>query len=456
MIMHKFMQQIVEMKQTQQEMTIDHQFISDVNAANLHGASLPSHMLLWITFGFVVIALTWAHFATLDEVTRGSGKIIPSSHIQVIQNLEGGILSAILIKEGDLVEKGQALLQLDEVRFASSFNEAQVKYYELLASTARLTAETTNQPLKIPQEVIDKAPSLAEHARQLYNSRKSELEANNSVLQQQIVQKSQELIELKSKQAQIARSYQMLKQELDMSEPLVAQGAMSEVELLRLKRSANDLNGEMNSAKLGIPRIESYINEIKNKLNEQKIRFHTEALKELNEAKSQLDQTSESAQALKDRVTRTKIVSPVKGTIKQLKISTIGGVIQPGMDLLEIVPIDDQLLVQANIRPADIAFLRPGQEAMVKLSAYDFSIYGGLEANLEHISADTIIDETDDKSYYQIRLRTKKNHLQKNGEILNIIAGMNADVDILTGKKTVLDYLLKPILKAKERALRER
>lgn len=449
-------QQAAELKGRQQVSEFDRHYISDVNAANLQGASFHSHLILWLVFTFVVISLIWANFATLDEVTRGSGKIIPSSHIQVVQNLEGGILSEILVKEGDLVEKGQPLLQLDEVRFASSFNEAQVKYYELLATTARLTAEANNQALKIPQEVIDKAPSLAEHARQLYNSRKSELEANNSVLEQQIVQKNQELVELKSKQEQIARSYQMLKQELDMSEPLVAQGALSEVELLRLKRSANDLNGELNSAKLSIPRIESYINEIKNKLHEQNIRFHTEALKELNEAKSQLDQTSESTQALKDRVNRTKIVSPVKGTIKQLKISTIGGVIQPGMDLLEIVPIDDQLLVEANIRPADIAFLHPGQDAMVKLTAYDFSIYGGLEAKLEHISADTIVDETDDKSYYQIRLRTNKNHLEKNGEILNIIAGMNADVDILTGKKTVLDYLLKPILKAKERALRER
>jgi len=443
-------------KKSQQNRAIDKQFYNELDESSFHDVPVQSHLILWLTFLFMVIALIWANFATLDEVTRGSGKIIPSSHIQVVQNLEGGILSEILVKEGDQVEKGQPLLQLDEVRFASSFNEAKVKYFELLAKTARLTAETTDQPLKIPQEVIDKAPTLAEHNRQLYNSRKSELEANQSVLQQQIVQKSQELVELKSKQDQIARSYQMLKQELDMSEPLVAQGAMSEVELLRLKRNANDLNGELNSAKLSIPRIESYISEIKNKLSEQKIRFHTEALKELNEAKSQLDQTSSSTEALKDRVNRTKIVSPVKGTIKQLKITTIGGVIQPGMDLLEIVPIDDQLLVQANIRPADIAFLRPNQNAMVKLTAYDFSIYGGLEAKLEHISADTIIDEQDDKSYYQILLRTNKNHLEKNGEILNIIAGMNADVDILTGKKTVLDYLLKPILKAKEQALRER
>lgn len=450
------LKKISDLISKQRQLSEDKNFITDVNEANLYGASFHSHLILWLTFLFLMIALIWANFATLDEVTRGSGKIIPSSHIQVVQNMEGGILSEILVKEGDLVEKGQALLQLDEIRFASSLNETQLKYYELLANAARLTAETTGQPLKIPQEIIDNYPSYAEHTRHLYDSNKSQLDANTQILQQQVVQREQELIELKSKENQIARSYQMLKKEMEMSEPLVAQGAMSEVEMLRLQRSSNDLNGELSSAKLAIPRLQASLNETRNKLNEQKIRFQTDAMKQLNETKSELDRTSESLLAMKDRVTRTRIISPLKGTVKQLKITTIGGVIQPGMDLVEIVPVDDQLLVQAEIRPADIAFLRPGQDAMIKLTAYDFSIYGGLEAKLEHISPDTIINEEDKKSYYQIRLRTTKNYLEKNGDRLNIIAGMNADADILTGRKTVLDYLLKPILKAKQRALRER
>jgi adhesin transport system membrane fusion protein len=448
--------EISELASKQRQLSEDKGFITDVNEANLYGASFQSHLILWLGFIFLMIALIWANYATLDEVTRGSGKIIPSSHIQVVQNLEGGILSEIMVKEGDLVEKGQVLLQLDEVRFGSSLNETKLKYYELLANTARLTAETTGKPLIIPQEVIDNYPTYAEHTRHLYESGKSQLDANTQILQQQVLQREQELIELKSKEEQIARSYQILKKEVDMSEPLVAQGAMSEVEMLRLQRQTNDLNGELSSAKLAIPRLQASLNETRNKLNELKIHFQTDAMKQLNDTKSELDQTSESLLAMKDRVTRTRIISPLKGTIKQLKITTIGGVIQPGMDLLEIVPIDDQLLVQAEIRPADIAFLHPGQDAMIKLTAYDFSIYGGLEAKLEHISPDTIINEEDKKSYYQIRLRTAKNHLEKNGEILNIIAGMNADVDILTGRKTVLDYLLKPILKAKQRALRER
>jgi adhesin transport system membrane fusion protein len=454
--MTNLLKKISEFNAEQQQLSEDKDYVSDINAVNLYGVPVYTHLILLLSFAFIVIALTWANFATLDEVTRGSGKIIPSSHIQVIQNLEGGILSKILIKEGDLVEKGQELLQLDDVRFASSFKETKLKYYELLANNARLTAETSDQPLRIPQEVIDNSPEQAEHAEQLYHSRQSELGASTSVLAQQVRQKEQELIELRSKQDQLSRSYQLLQKEVEMSEPLVANGALSEVEMLRLRRSANDLLGELNSARLAIPRIQAYLNENKNKLAEMKIRFRTEALKELNETKAELDRTKASTLALEDRVTRTRILSPVKGTIKQLKVSTIGGVIQPGMDLLEIVPIDDTLLVEAEVHPADIAFLRPGQDAMVKLTAYDFSIYGGLKAKLEHISADTIINEEDKKSYYLIRLRTDKNYLEKNGEKLNIITGMNADVDILTGKKTVLDYLMKPILKAKQHAMRER
>ena len=447
---------IAEIKSDHISQAEDQAFLTDVNAANLYGASIQSHILLWLSFSFVVIAIIWANFATLDEVTRGSGKTIPSSHIQVVQNLEGGILSEILIKEGDLVEKGQVLLKLDAVRFASSFNETKLKYYELLATTARLTAEVNKKEMVLPEEVIQKAPDIANDAKQLLISRQNELKANKKILEEQIRQKKQDIVELKSKSFQISRSYKFLQEELEMSEPLVAEGAMSRVELLRLQRSANDLKGDLTAARLSIPRLKSSLDEAKNKLSELEIRFHTEALEELNLAKAELDRTTESIMALEDRVTRTRVLSPVKGTIKQLKVTTVGGVVQPGMDLVEIVPLEDQLLIEAKVRPADIAFLHPGQKAMVKLTAYDFSIYGGLEAKLEHISADTITNEEDGESYYIIRLRTDKNYLEKNGEKLNIIAGMTADVDILTGKKSVLDYILKPILKARARALRER
>lgn len=436
--------------------TDDLPYLTDVNAANQYGVSIFSHILLWLTFAFVVIAIIWANFAMLDEVTRGSGKTIPSSHIQVVQNLEGGILAEILVREGELVEKGQALLKLKEVRFSSSFKETKLKYYELLATVARLTAEINKAKIVFSEEVLQKAPNIAKNAEQLLESRQHKLIANKKILEEQIRQKKQDLVEIKSKSSQIARSYNLLKEELEISKPLVAEGAMSKVEILRLQRNVNDLRGELTSARLSIPRLESSLDEAKSKLSELEIRFRTEALEELNQAKAELGRTTESVMALEDRVTRTRVLSPVKGTIKQLKVTTIGGVVQPGMDLVEIVPLEDQLLIEAEVRPADIAFLHPGLKAMIKLTAYDFSIYGGLEAELEHISADTITNKEDDESYYLIRLRTNKNYLEKKGEKLNIIAGMTADVDILTGKKSVLDYILKPILKAKERALRER
>ncbi|MDT4332585.1 HlyD family type I secretion periplasmic adaptor subunit [Methylomonas sp. MS20] len=423
----------------------------------LYELPIQSHLILLTTLVFVVVALVWANFATLDEVTRGQGKTIPSSQIQVVQNLEGGIVSEILVREGDSVEKDQVLLQLDRVRFASSFQEAKLKYYELLANTARLNAEINGGALQLPDEVVKQAPQIADNVRQLLASRQHELKSNTDILSEQIRQREQEIVELQSKSEQLGRSYNMLQDEVKMSEPLVADGAMSQVELLRLQRAANDLRGELNSANLAMPRARSALDEARNKLSEIKARFRTEALKELNETKAELDRTSASAVALEDRVSRTRVLSPVKGTVKRIKINTVGGVIQPGMDLLEIVPVEDQLLIEAKIRPADIAFLHPGQQAVVKLTAYDYSIYGGLDAVLEHISADSIPGEKkDEDSYYLIRLRTATNTLQNRGERLQIIAGMTAEVDILTGKKTVLEYLMKPIFKARDRALRER
>ncbi len=434
----------------------DQAYLSDVNSANLYGAATRSHIILWLTFSFFIIALIWANFAKLDEVTRGSGKIIPSSHIQVLQNLEGGILSEILVEEGELVEKGQVLLKLDAVRFASSANEAKLKHFELIATTARLTAEVNKKPLKLSAEILKNHPAIADDARKLLKSRQNELKANQRILNSQIRQKRQELTEARLNVKQFSKGYSLAKEELDMNIPLEAEGVISKVEIIRLKRAAHEARSSRDSARSTIPRLKSTIEEAKSKLSELEIRFHTEALEELNLAKAELERSSESSLALDDRVSRTQVISTVKGTIKQLKITTIGGVIQPGMDLIEIVPLDDQLLIQAEIRPADIAFLHPGQVAMIKFTAYDFSIYGGLEAKLEHISPDTIINEEDGESYYLIRLRTDKNYLEKNGAKLNIIAGMIADVDILTGKKSVLDYLLKPILKAQGRALRER
>lgn len=433
----------------------DAEFMSEVSAATLESVHRAGHSLLVLSLLFFIAAGYWAYVTELDEVTRGDGKVIPSSKVQVIQNLEGGILAEVLVNEGATVEKGQVLLKIDDTRFASSFRETQLKYWELLARTARLEAESENKAFIVPAEVEKEQPTLAVNEKALFASRKLELDSAISVLKQQEQQRRQELVERQARQKQLERSYSLSNEELKMSEPLAAQGVMSPVEILRLKRSVNDLKGDMDANRLAIPRVRSTLNEVRQKIDEQKLRFQAEAATQLSEVRAELARTKESLFSSEDRVTRTQVRSPVRGTIKQLKINTVGGVIQPGMDLIEIVPIEDNLLIEANIRPADIAFLRPGQEAMIKLTAYDFSIYGGLPAKLERISADTITDDNDE-SFYLIYLRTEQSFLESNKGQLAIIPGMTASVDILTGKKSVLDYLLKPIIKAKNEALRER
>lgn len=433
----------------------DEQFISDVNAAILMGASRSSHLILAATVLFLVAALVWAANATLDEVTRGEGKVIPSSKVQVVQNLEGGILDRILVREGELVERGQPLLQLDDTRFSSSFRETRLKYLALQAKSARLQAEANKQPLKIPDSVWQEREDLAGNEVALFESRAIELESSLSILREQESQTGHELAELRSKKNRIARSYELVRQELEMSEPLAAEGAISDVEILRLKRSVNDLRGDLEASRLAIPRLQSAMAEMKDKINDLEISFRTQAREELNEVEAELSGVEETLRSQQDRVSRTLVRSPVKGEVKQLKVATIGGVIQPGMDLIEIVPIEGTLLVEAHVRPADIAFLRPSQDAQVKLTAYDYAIYGGLPAKLEHISADTITNE-DGESFYLIRVRTERSYLGTEDSPLKIIPGMTAVVDILTGEKTVLDYLMKPVLRAREMALRER
>ncbi|RKZ43940.1 MAG: HlyD family type I secretion periplasmic adaptor subunit, partial [Gammaproteobacteria bacterium] len=395
-----------------------------------------SHLILWITLLFFASAGVWAYYSKLDEVTRGTGKVIPSSHVQVVQNLEGGIVSEILMKEGEIVKKGQVLLRIDDTRFSSSYRESQVTSSAMEAKKARLIAEYQGKPFKLSPKWKKRELFLNERA--LAQSRQQELQAGIAILNQQQTQKRHEIKELKSKQRHLQHSYDFLQKELKITHPLVKKGVMSEVELLRLQREASLMKAELENTRLSIPRVEAAIIETDHKIEEIKVNFRTQALAELNEIRAELSRMSESKRALKDRVTRTAVRSPMKGTIKQIKVTTIGGVVQPGMDLVEIVPLKDSLLIEAQIRPSDIAFLHPGQMAMIKLTAYDFSIFGGLKASLEHISADTIINERGEP-FFLIRLRTERNYLGTIELPLPIIAGMTVNVDILTGKKSLLD-----------------
>jgi len=433
----------------------DTDFMSDTNASVLMGARRSSHLILILTALFILIALIWAANAQLDEVTRGHGKVIPSGKIQTVQNLEGGILTEILVNEGDTVAHGQPLLRLDDLRFSSSYKETHAKYLSLLARAARLQAEANDKPISIPDIVRNEDVQLAENELALFKSRAESLQSNIEILKQQEVQTNQEITEHSAKEKKLARSYALVKQELDISAPLAKDGAISEVEILRLKRSVNDLQGELETTRLALPRLKSAHEEIKSKINDLEVSFRNDARSELNKTDVELSTITETLKGLEDRVNRTLVTSPVNGTVKQILVTTIGGVIKPGMDLVEIVPLDGNMLVEAHVRPSDIAFLHPDQDANVKLTAYDYAIYGGLPAKLEHISADTITDENGE-SFYLIKVRTDRNYLGTESNPLKIIPGMTAVVDILTGEKSVLDYLLKPVLRARNNALRER
>ncbi len=412
-------------------------------------------LTIWGLLAFVLFLVLWAHFAIVDEVTRGEGKAIPSSRLQKIQNLEGGIVAELFVREGQIVEAGDPLLRLDDTRFASNVGETEADRLALAARVERLSAEVEGRDLAMPEHVLRDAPNLADSERALFESRRDQLRDEIGGLEEQLAQRRQEVREMSSKQEQFRSSLALLRKEIAMSEPLVSSGAISPVEVLRLKRAEVESRGQLDATTLALPRANAAIKEIESKIGETRGRFRSEALTQLNEARTELSKLKSTGKALEDRVRRTLVTSPVRGVVQQMLVSTIGGVIQPGSDIVEIVPLDDTLLVEAKVRPQDIAFLHPGQEAMVKFSAYDFTVYGGLKAELEHISADSITDE-DGNSFFLIHLRTDKSHLGSDEKPLLIIPGMMASVDIITGHKSVLSYLLKPIIRAKAEALRER
>ena len=402
-----------------------------------------------------VFAVIWASISEIEEVTRGEGRVIPSQQIQVVQNLEGGILSEILVNVGQVVEKDQLLLKIDDTRFSAPFQESRYRYLALKAKVARLKAETEGTEFSMPKEEAEENPEITARERDLFESRRKSFETEIAILTEQAQQRQQELMELEARKQQLSRSSAMLNKELAMTKPLVSQGAVSQVELLRLEREANTLQGELESTKLLIPSVQSKLAESKQAIENRRLTYHNEAKQELNNTLAELEGIAVTSVALEDRLKRTHVKSPVRGTINQLLVNTVGGVIQPGMDLIEIVPLEDTLLVETKIKPADIAFLRPGLAAMVKFSAYDFTIYGGLAGKVEHISADSITDEQGE-NFYLVRVRTTKNHLGTEQNPMPIIPGMVGEVDILTGKKTILSYLLKPAIRAQKLALRER
>ncbi|MBK9447169.1 MAG: rane fusion protein adhesin transport system [Pseudomonadota bacterium] len=427
-------------------------FEADADYAILHQEPLRARVLLKSLGIAFAIFVMWAAVSQVDEVTRGEGKVVPSRQIQVLQSLDGGFVSEILVREGEIVQPEQMLLKIDETRFVSSVKEARVQYLAQAAKAARLRALTEGKALEMPAEVLKEDPKTAEEERRLYESRREELDAQVGIARQQLVQRQQELNELRAKYENAARAYELTSKELTVTKPLINSGAVSEVELLRLERDVARYRGDKDMASAQIGRVQAAINEASRKIQEVELAFRNESGKELAETMGKLNSLSEGGIGLSDKVKRSVLRSPVKGTVKRLMVNTVGGVIQPGKDVVEIVPLEDNLLLEARVQPRDIAFLRPGQKSVVKFTAYDFSIYGGLDGVLEHIGADTVTDEKGN-AFYIVRVRTNKSTI---GDNFPIIPGMIAEVDIITGEKSVLTYLLKPVLRAKARAFSER
>jgi adhesin transport system membrane fusion protein len=399
-----------------------------------------------------VLFIVWSALVKVDEITKGEGKVTPAQQLQLIQSFDGGIVSEILVKEGQVVEAQQVLVRVDKTRFESSVNENRSAYLSLTAKAARLRAIGEGKPFVPPPEVVQEDPKTAAEEQRLYETTNSELQAQVSIVKQQLEQRNQEQAEAVVRQRQAASAYESTLKELNFTKPLLASGAVSEVEILRLERDVTRFKGERDVAGAQIARSAAAISEANRKVHEVELSVRNVASKELSETMSRLNSLVQSVAGLEDKVKQSEIRSPVRGTVKRLLVNTVGGVVQPGRDLIEVVPLEGKLLLEAKISPKDIAFLAPGQSAVIKFTAYDFSTYGGLEGVLEHIGADSVTDERGN-TFYTVRVSTNKSTLSGGQPI---IPGMVAELDIVTGKKTILSYMLKPVLRAKQSAFTER
>ncbi len=400
----------------------------------------------------VLLLVLWACFAQVEEVTRGDGKVVPSKQLQIVQSLDGGVVSEILVQEGQVVEAGQLLLKIDETRATSGVRESAAQGFALRARGARLRALAEGAPFLPPTSSTPEERRIVDEERTLYETRRSELGTMIAINQQQLQQRQQELSEMRARKASAERGLDLGQQELNKTRPLLTTGAVSEVDILRLEREVSRSRGEIEQSAAQIARVQAAIGEAQRKIQETELTFRNDARKDMADVMGKLNALNQGAVALADKVDKSQVKSPVRGRVQRLLANTVGGVVQPGKDIVEVVPLDDQLILEAKVQPRDIAFIHPGQDATVKFTAYDFSIYGGLVAKVENISPDTVVDEKGN-AFYLVRVRTTQASFS---EKLPVIPGMTAEVDILTGRKTVMSYLLKPVLKAKAYALRER
>ncbi len=432
----------------------DYEYMDSLSSAVLEKHPKKLHIVLIFWSIAICFFFLWAAISQIDEIARGSGDVIPSNENQIVQNLEGGIVEDILIKEGAVVKKGDILLKINNEKSLSTFESNEVKALSLEAKILRLTAQSKGEAFDLTKANNEAIKPYVKNELSLYETNINQLNSSLDVLNEQLIQKRNSFEDAKSKKTYLSKSLKMIRKEISMTEPMVERGIASQVDLLRLQKEENNALDEFKSAEFSIVRLQSEINEILHKIEETKLSFSAKAKQELNESISEYNRAISNSKALEDQVTRTIVKAPRDGVVQKLFVHTIGGVVKPGDDLIEIVPTNEKLLVNAKIKPSDIAFIYPSQKAIVKFSAYDFSIYGGLEGKVVNISPDTIKDK-DDNTYYIVRIETQKSDLVQSKD-LKIIPGMTAQVDILTGKKSILSYILKPILKTKQYAFGDR
>jgi len=416
---------------------------------------IAANALLICIASFFTLFILWASLSELDEVTRASGRIVPSKQIQIIQNLEGGIVKEILVRQGDEVKAGDVLVKLDRTQFDAEFNRNEEEFLSLEATIARLRAESNFEEPDFDENLMNDHEYMVSRELNLFNARKAEFDASINSLTARLRQIEQELIETEVSLISAKSSSELADKEVELLKPLVERGIEPQMELVRAEQRKIEASGDSRIAELGIEKAKKSVEEINLQIEAERQKFRASALTELNEAETNRNQLVDSLPALSDRVNRTDVIAPTDGIINQVMVSTIGGVVDSGMPIVELVPLDDTLLVEAEVQPQDIAFLRPGQNARVKLTAYDFARYGALEGSLENISADAILNDQE-QYVYVIQVRTEENSLPSDDGNLPILPGMVAEVDILNGKKSIMRYLMSPVLKLRDNAFRER
>lgn len=436
------------------DLTSKYDEIRDENES-VDGIPAFDHILLYSIAAFFVLFILWASIAKLEEVARGTGQVIPISQTSVIQSLEGGIIDQFFVRAGDIVQVDQPLLQMRNVQAQSDYRANYQKYLRLWATVVRLEAQAKNEKPVFPEEIEKEAPDAIITEMNAFEAGQGRGEGQVGVLEQQLAQREQEAQELTRRIADLGNIIRLAKEEQAMIRPAVEKGAAPKIELLQLDRQIAEQQAELNGLRLSLPRVRASIEEARQRLKETTTGTRSDVQRELSEKSIELNALKETLSAFQDKAERTEIKSPIYGSVKNIAITSIGAVAKPGDVIMEVVPLGDELVIEANIRPQDIAFIYPGQKAIVRLTAFDFSVYGGLDGEVSFISPDSTTNDKGE-SFYRVQVKTTKTTLERSGKEHPIIPGMQASVDILTGEKTVMTYLLKPFIKASQTALTER